>query len=340
MAKAVKSVARIALPIAGYVLGGMVGMPMLGSVIGGAVGGGMGGGGLRGAVMGGLTAGATAGMGGFDWANLGTNAAGQAGAQAGANAVGQSLTSRVGDFISSVPQRLGNFAADPLGQIGGAIQNYGGQAVDYISGIPDRLMNATTAQVGSGAGATAGTAAQAGTNVPAMLGYGLMQGNQFMAEQSAADALKSSQQLMSAYQPYMQLGNNAVSRMQEIQSDPTAYIKNNPLYTSLAADAERRLLANKAASGKVGSGGTANELQTQLLNLGTGLVNNELTNLQGQANLGYGAAGNYGAAQAAGTMGVNNTYNNAYQNQINTMLAMSGVNPAMMAGRVSGALGI
>lgn len=336
MAKAVKTVARIALPVAGFALGSMVGMPMLGATLAGAAGGAAGGGGIRGAVMGGLTAGATAGMGGFDWASLASAPGTVAGQTAGAAA--PSFASRAGDFISSIPQRLGNFASDPLGQIGGAVQEYGGKAVDYISDIPNRLMDPSNAPIGTGA--TQAGAAAGSSNIPGMLGYGLLQGNQLMAEQSAQDAMKASQQMMTAYQPYMQLGNNAVSRMQEIQNDPAAYIKNNPLYTSLAADAERRLLANKAASGKVGSGGTANELQSQLLNLGSGLVNQELSNLQGQASLGYGAAENYGAAQAAGTMGYNNTYNNAYQNQINTMLAMSGVNPAMMAGRITGSRGI
>lgn len=332
MAKAVKSIARIALPVAGFALGSMVGMPMLGASIGGAIGGGTGGGGLKGAILGGLTGAVTAGTGGFDWANMAGGAAGQAGGAAGqaggaaAGGVGRSLSARAGDFVSSIPGRLGNFAADPIGQIGGAISEYGGQAVDYISDIPNQLMGASSAPIGTAAQGAAG-------GIPSLLKFGMFAGNQLMGQEAAADAMKASKQMQAAYTPYSQLGSDAVNRIQQIQSDPSAYIKNNPLYTSLAADAERRLLANKAASGKVGSGGTASELQSQMLNIGSGLVNQEISNLQGQAALGYGAAGQQGAAAAAGTMGRGNAYNNAYQNQINTMLAMSGVNPAMMSGR-------
>lgn len=161
-------------------------------------------------------------------------------------------------------------------------------------------------------------------------------GNQLLTQENA-NAAKKAAQLQSAsidkalitQQPYQNLGSDAVTQIQQIQDDPTGYIKNNELYNSLANDAERRLLANQAAKGKVGSGGTAAALQDQLLQIGNGLVNQKINTLQQQATIGQGSANNaanlitgQGAVNAAGVVGQSNAYTKGYDNQINTLLAL------------------
>ena len=66
------------------------------------------------------------------------------------------------------------------------------------------------------------------------------------------------------------------------------------------------------------------------MNLGTGLVNSDITRLQGQVNTGANAAsgvaglyGQQGAVRAAGQVGAQNAYTSGYQNQLNTLLALN-----------------
>lgn len=165
-------------------------------------------------------------------------------------------------------------------------------------------------------------------------------GNMLMTNEDAEAAKKASQQqsasinsAIAQQQPYSQLGADAVNQIQTIQKDPAGYIKNNPMYATLAQDAERRLLANEAAKGKVGSGGTAAALQDQLLQIGNGLVNQEIGRLSTQAGIGQGSARTnsallteQGDVRAAGTIGANQAYQNGYTNQINTLLALQNLN--------------
>jgi hypothetical protein len=135
--------------------------------------------------------------------------------------------------------------------------------------------------------------------------------------------------------PYSELGTSALRQIQQIQQDPAAYIQNNGFYKGLADDAQQRLLANQATQGKLGSGGTASALQQALLNLGNGLVDQKINQLQTQVNTGQVSAGttsnlitDKGAAQAAGTVGSSNALQTGYQNQINTILALQNLSRA------------
>lgn len=242
----------------------------------------------------------------------------------------------------------------------GAITGYLGSQVGNIAGV------GTAAKAGTSAVANAASAPATGiggflNNAVRSLTQPITQGgfnptmllnaasgivgdmNEEAAEKAARAQREGIQAGMkanaAALQPYTELGKQATQRIQDIQADPAGYIKGNELYGSLAADAERRLLANQAAKGKVGSGGTASALQEQLLNIGTGLVNTEIGNLQNQANTGQGAASqvgatgyqgnsNVGSTNAAGILGQNSALTSQYQNQINTILAAQGMNRA------------
>ncbi len=103
-----------------------------------------------------------------------------------------------------------------------------------------------------------------------------------------------------------------LSEIETLITDPTAqneFVTNNPFFTALADDAQRRIFNNQASRGKVGSGGTAEALQNSLLLLGPDLVNQNISqrsNLAGQnfnlANLGLTSAGGQATSSAAGAL--------------------------------------
>lgn len=308
MSKSVKKIVSIAAPIVGALALGPAGLGLTSAALGGAIGGAAGGlasgGGIRAAAMGGIT---------------GYLGGGAVGAPAGA-----SLAATTGNAALQGPT-LGTGLAGAVSGGGlraltapvtnTALSGIVGQQAG--GGLQTTLLNAASGIVGDMNKDTAEEAAR----------------QQAEAIQSGINANTA------ALQPYNELGQNAVDRINTIQSNPAEYIRNNELYQSLSKDAERRLLANQAAKGKVGSGGTAAALQEQLLNLGSGLVNQEIGNLQTQAGLGGNAASNIGTigyqgntaignANAAGTVGANNALTSQYQNQINTILASQNVNRA------------
>lgn len=288
--------------IAAPIVGAAVGGPV-GAAVGGAVGGFASGKGIKGAAMGAITGylGSQAG----NIAGIGT-AAKAGGAIANPNIPG---TSYLLDGVSKAA------APAATSSIGGTLRSLVAPITQNVS--PTMLLNAASGIVGENNEEAAAEAAR-------LQAQGIKKG---IAANTAA------------LSPYTDLGRESAQRIQDIQADPAGYIQNNPLYGSLAADAERRLLANQAAKGKVGSGGTADALQERLLNIGTGLVNTEIGNLQNQVNTGSGAAGqvgyiayagnsNVGSTNAAGVIGQNNALNAQYQNQINTILAAQGLNRA------------
>lgn len=140
--------------------------------------------------------------------------------------------------------------------------------------------------------------------------------------------------------PFREAGVSAIGGLpallqaqQSTIDDPSSRVLNNPFFKALAEQQERRLLQSAAARGKVGSGGTAEELQQNLLLLGNqfaqqDIANQQLgiTNLQNLSTIGANAAagqgstiqqtagmatgtlGNIGAAQAQGITGAANAY--------------------------------
>ena len=118
--------------------------------------------------------------------------------------------------------------------------------------------------------------------------------------------------------------------LQSLITDPNAqrqFIENNPFFDALAQRSTDTLLANQAAKGKVGSGGTAEALQNSLVLLGSDLLNQNIQQRQNLLTLGQNAAagqatsalqtganiGNLmtgiGNVQAAGIVGARNAIN-------------------------------
>jgi len=104
--------------------------------------------------------------------------------------------------------------------------------------------------------------------------------------------------------PFKEVGQEALPGLSGMVQDPNKqleFVQDNPFFEALAGKATDTLLANQAAKGKVGSGGTAEALQNSLLLLGTDLVNQNIGQRQNLANLGLGAAtGQAGIAQQTG----------------------------------------
>lgn len=93
--------------------------------------------------------------------------------------------------------------------------------------------------------------------------------------------------------PFRQAGEDVLPGLSGLITDPSqqlSFIQDNPFFQSLADEATNRLFANQAASGKVGSGETAEALQNSLLLLGTDLLNQNIGQRQNLANLGANAA--------------------------------------------------
>ena len=128
-------------------------------------------------------------------------------------------------------------------------------------------------------------------------------------------------------QPFRQLGTDILPQFQEFL-DPQAqadFAQNNPLLSTLADDVQTRLFANRAARGKLGSGGTAAALQSALVPLGLQQVQQRHQNLLGATQLGQNAAAltgttsaniiqGIGNVQAGGLIGASNARQQGIQN--------------------------
>lgn len=311
MSHFVKTVASVALPILGTAVAGPIG-----GAIGGAAGGAISGGGVKGALIGG----ALGGVGGYI-------------SQAGG--IGNALSSITGG-AGDITATGANLGADGI-LTGGA--SYGAASPSFLDslGSYSKLLQPAATIAGGVLQANAGASA---ANKASELQY-----------QSTQDAIKAQQaaqgKQQGILQPYVDAGTAAQQQYSTLTGSPTAaadYISGNPLYKSLADDAQRRLEAQQASTGKLGSGGTASALQQQLLNLGTGLYQTQLDNLNRTVNTGENAASGTGAGilnvgnnvsnlttqggsnQAAGVIGANNAQNSSYQNTVNTLLALQNLN--------------
>lgn len=149
-------------------------------------------------------------------------------------------------------------------------------------------------------------------------------------------------------EPFSQAGREALSGLSGLITDPSqqlSFIQDNPFFQSLVDESTNRLFANKAATGKVGSGGTAEALQNSLLLLGTDLLNQNIGQRQnlaglglnaatGQANVTQGATANIsnlitgrGNVEAAGIVGASNAINQGRGDLIN---AGAGIGTALI----------
>lgn len=124
-------------------------------------------------------------------------------------------------------------------------------------------------------------------------------------QEGIAELKAGREQAFEALSPFREAGAGQLEGISSLVSDPAAqrdFIQNNPFFNTLANRAQRTLFQNQAAKGKLGSGGTAESLQTSLLGLGNQLLNQSITQRMNLATLGANAAAGQSTAtqQASG----------------------------------------
>jgi len=191
-------------------------------------------------------------------------------------------------------------------------------------------------------GETGADAAKAGAASQERMGLaGIAQQNKFF------------EQLQQMLSPFMQFGagnigalqgqlgsNPFMDRFSELSLDPNRqaeFVNNNPFFSGLRDQAVNSLFSNQAARGKLGSGGTAEELQKSFMNLGTGLIDREFNNLTQGANMRQAGINNLFNAVNMGQNSAAMTGNAGLQtgNQIANLL--SGIGNAQAAGGIGAA---
>lgn len=138
--------------------------------------------------------------------------------------------------------------------------------------------------------------------------------------------LQRQQQRVNAMAGGLQTRALEIDQLTRSPNEQRRFIENNPFFEALAGDAERRLFANSAAQGKVGSGGTAEALQNSILLLGSDLLNQNI-----QQRLGAFGARQGAVNASAAAFDAQNTVQSQRQNMVT-----GGANAA--AGQASAAL--
>ena len=93
--------------------------------------------------------------------------------------------------------------------------------------------------------------------------------------------------------PYRLQGAPAAERLGHLTLNPDAkeyYLNNSPIYGAQMAADRRETMANQAARGKLGSGGTLAALQQNVMRNGESAINNEINRLSGLTNIGQNSA--------------------------------------------------
>ena len=106
--------------------------------------------------------------------------------------------------------------------------------------------------------------------------------------------------IRSDFQPYLDAGKVTVEGLEKLVNDPEAqrdFILDNPFFDEFANQAERRLLANQAATGRVAAGETSLELRNRLLEFGNQLLDTAITQRQNLVNTGMNASAQVGNAE-------------------------------------------
>ena len=141
------------------------------------------------------------------------------------------------------------------------------------------------------------------------------------AKRALQAQIDASKQIRDDLSPFREAGAEAMPLLAGAINDPSDRVMSNPFFQAMAAEQEQRLMASASARGKLGSGGTNDDLQRNLLLLGNQFAQQDigsLTNLstigqnsaaltgaqtqQGANNL-TGIMGQLGNAQAAGAVG-------------------------------------
>lgn len=122
------------------------------------------------------------------------------------------------------------------------------------------------------------------------------------------------------YAPYIQAGQKAITRAEQLTNDPQAqldYVQNNPFYKTMQETARDQLFSNQAARGRLGTGETLDELDKRTLLLGEQLVGNAIDRNLGVSNQGLNATNNMATADMNG----GNILAQIFQNAANAEVA-------------------
>ena len=137
--------------------------------------------------------------------------------------------------------------------------------------------------------------------------------------------------------PFRDFGAGQINPLLELLTPQgqTNYVQANPLFEAALDSVNKATMANQAARGKLGSGGTLAALQNNYMSTAMPFINSQQNALFNAVNMGQSSAagqantamntgnqvsallGNAGDAQAAGIIGANNAWQQAYNNAAN-----------------------
>ena len=152
------------------------------------------------------------------------------------------------------------------------------------------------------------------------------------ADRALQAQIDASQQIRDDLSPFREAGAEALPLLSSAISDPSSRVLNNPFFKAMAEQQEQRLMSSAAARGKLGSGGTNDDLQRNLLLLGNQFAQQDIGNLTNLSTIGQNSAalsgsqtqqgtnnltsimGQLGNAQATGTIGAANAQSQGVSN--------------------------
>jgi len=140
------------------------------------------------------------------------------------------------------------------------------------------------------------------------LANGIIQSSTTVAEEkldlARAGAVAAQDRGLSAvrsdFQPFLDAGQVTIEGLERLVNDPETqrqFLLDNPFFDEIANQTERRLLANQAARGRVGTGGTQLELRNRLLEAGNQLLNTAINQRLAVVGVGQQAAGSIATAE-------------------------------------------
>ncbi len=146
--------------------------------------------------------------------------------------------------------------------------------------------------IGSFTGATGATAAKRVAGIQAA-----------GAEEARTEVELARERALEGITPFAEVGRTDLLDLGQLVTDPERqkrFIEDNPFFEALAERAQTGLFQTQAAKGKLGSGETAEELQSRLLTIGSDLLARDISQRQSLASLGL-QAGTTAAGIETGT---------------------------------------
>ena len=140
--------------------------------------------------------------------------------------------------------------------------------------------------------------------------------------------------------PFVDLGAQAAGNLQNLVTPQgqAEFLNQSPVFANLSDQASKDIFASQAAKGKLGSGGTAEAVQSSIFQLGNQLIDQQINRQLPLVNIGQSSAARQGAgsvdlltglgnAQAAGFVGAQNALSQGGENAIQLATAIaSGIN--------------